>query len=287
MTLRAGYIGLGIMGKALAKHLAPAGFPTMVRDLDDALVQELVATGAKPAGSAREVAENADVIGICVPADDHVRAVMRGDDGILAGAAEGTAVVISSTVHPDTVEELAHEASAKGVSILEGPVAGGAVRAEAGDAFYMVSGDESVFEKSKPFFEASAGKILYCGELGNAAKLKLALNVLTNLSFAAALEAASLAKGLGLPLELFEEGGQTTTMLNPLSMQYLGTQKMPDDVLRGDDFQAYMRGRMEIAQKDLSLALDMAKRAGISMPMTGLGLQMAARIYGVFDDKLR
>ena len=287
MTIRAGYIGLGIMGKALAKHLAPAGLPTIVRDLDEALVAELVASGAKAASSAREVAENADVIGICVPADAHVRAVMRGDDGILAGAAEGTVVVISSTVHPDTVEELALEARAKGVEVLEGPVAGGNVRAEAGDAFYMVAGDEATFERVRPFFEASAGKILYCGELGNAAKLKLALNVLTNLSFAAALEGANLAKGLGLPIELYEEGGQATTMLNPVSMQYMATQKMPDEVLRGEDFQAYMRGRMEICQKDLSLALDMANQADVSMPFTGLGLQLAAKIYGVWDDKLR
>ena len=113
MTIRAGYIGLGIMGKALAKHLAPAGLPTYVCDLDDARVQELCATGAKPARSAREVAENADVIGICVPADEHVRAVMRGDDGLLAGASKGATVVISSTVHPDTVLELFEEAVGK------------------------------------------------------------------------------------------------------------------------------------------------------------------------------
>ncbi len=287
MTIRAGYVGLGIMGKALAKHLAPAGLPTTVRDLDEALVQELVETGAKPASSAREVAENADVIGICVPADAHVQAVMGGDDGILAGASEGTVVVVSSTVHPDTVDALAAEARPKGVAILEGPVAGGPVRAEAGDAFYMVAGDEAAFERAKPFFEASAGKILYCGELGNAAKLKLCLNVLTNLSFAAAQEGANLARALGLDIDLYTEGGQTTTMLNPLSMQYLVTQKAPKETLESDGFQAYMRGRMEIAQKDLSLALDLAGRSGVSMPFTGLGLQLAAKIYGVQDDRLR
>ena len=287
MTLRAGYIGLGIMGKALAKHLAPAGHATIVHDLDDSQVQELVATGAKPARCAREVAENADVIGICVPADSHVRAVMRGDDGILAGASKGAVVVISSTVHPDTVLELAEEAAARGVEVLEAPVAGGPVRAEAGDAFYMVAGDEAVFERVRPFFDASAGKILYCGEMGNAGKLKLSLNVLTNLSFAASLEGCMLATALGLPQELYEEGGSTTTMLNSLHLQYIGTHQMPEEAHRSEGFQNYMRGRMEIAQKDLSLALEMAREAGISMPFTGLGLQLAARIYGVYDDKLR
>lgn len=287
MILRAGFIGLGIMGKALAKHLAPAGVPTTVYDIDDAPMQELAKGGAKPAGSPREVAANADAIGICVPADAHVRAVMRGDDGILAGAAPGTVVLVHSTVHPDTVAELALEAAAREVTVLEAPVAGGPVRAEAGNAFYMIGGDEAAFERIRPYFEPSAEKVLYAGALGNAANLKLALNVLTNLSFGAALEACQLAKSLGLPQELFEEGGVTTTMLNPLSLQYLGAFKMPEEALRSEGFQAYMRGRMEIAQKDLSLALAMARKAGIAMPLTGLGEQLLAKIYGVHDDALR
>jgi 2-hydroxy-3-oxopropionate reductase len=287
MTLRAGFIGLGIMGKALAKHLAPAGLPTTVYDLDDAPVQELVAGGAKPARGPREVAENADVVGICVPADAHVHAVMRGDDGILAGAAAGSIVVIHSTVHPDTVGEVAREAAAHGIDVLEAPVAGGPVRAEAGDAFYMIGGDEAVFERAKPYFEPSAGKLLYTGAIGNAGKLKLALNVLTNLSFAAALEGCLLAKALGLPQELFEEGGSTTTMLNALHLQYLSMRKLPDAALHSEGLQSHLRGRMEIARKDLSLALEMARGAGIAMPVTGLAEQLLAKIYGVYDDDLR
>lgn len=287
MPVRCGFIGLGIMGKALAGNLAPKGLPTIVYDIDEAAIRELLATGAKPAHSAPEVAQNADVIGVCVPADSHVRAVLCGEEGVFAHAAAGAVVAIHSTVHPSTVEEMAAEGASRGVAVLEAPVAGGPVRAAQGDAFYMVSGDEAAYEKARPYLEAAASKIIFTGAFGNAAKLKLALNVLTNLSFAASLEAMLLAKALGLPQELFEEGGRATTMLNPLLLQYLSPYKMPVEVFRSEKFQTYLRGRMEIAQKDLGLALQMAHDHGIAMPVTGLVTQLLAKVYGVYDDALR
>jgi len=287
MPVRCGFIGLGIMGKALAGNLAPKGLPTIVYDIDEAAIREVVAGGAKPAQSAREVAQNADVIGICVPADSHVRAVLCGEEGVFAHAATGAVVAIHSTVHPSTIEEMAAEGASRGVAVLEAPVAGGPVRAAQGDAFYMVSGDEAAYEKARPYLEAAATKILFTGAFGNAAKLKLALNVLTNLSFAASLEAMLLAKAMGLPQELFEEGGQTTTMLNALHLQYLSPYKMSEKVFRSEGLQTYLRGRMEIAQKDLGLALQMAHDHGIAMPVTGLVTQLLAKVYGVYDDALR
>lgn len=287
MTTRCGFIGLGIMGKALSRNLAPKGLPTIVFDLDEAAIAEVVATGAKAAKSSREVARNADVIGVCVPADSHVRAVLCGDEGVFANADEGTIVAIHSTIHPDTMTEMAEEGARHGIDVLEVPVAGGPVRAAQGDAYYMVSGSEDAFERARPYLEAAAGKITFAGEQGNAAKLKLALNVLTNLSFTASLEGLLLAKAMGLPQELYEEGGQATTMLNALHIQYLSTYKMSDEVRRSEGLQSYLRGRMEIAQKDLGLALEMAREHGIAMPATGLVTQIIAKVYGVYDDDLR
>jgi 3-hydroxyisobutyrate dehydrogenase-like beta-hydroxyacid dehydrogenase len=287
MPVRCGFIGLGIMGKALAGNLAPKGLPTIVYDIDEAAICELVTSGAKPAQSIREVAQNADVIGICVPADSHVRAVLCGEQGVFANAEAGAVVAIHSTVHPDTIEEMAADGASRGVAVLEVPVAGGPVRAAKGDAFYMVSGDEAACEKARPYLEAAAGKITFTGAFGNAAKLKLALNVLTNVSFAASLEAMLLAKAMGLPQELFEEGGQATTMLNALHLQYLSPYKMGEELRRSKDFQAYLRGRMEIAKKDLGLALQMAEDSGIALPVTGLVTQLLAKVYGVYDDALR
>ena len=287
MTTRCGFIGLGEMGKALACNLAPKGLPTIVYDLDEAAMREIVKGGAKPAGSARELARNADVIGVCVPADQHVRAVLCGEEGVFANAAAGTVVAIHSTVHPSTIEDMAAEGASHGIDVLEVPVAGGPVRAAQGDAFYMVSGEEAAFEKARPYLEAAAGKILFTGAFGNAAKLKLALNVLTNLSFTASLEGLLLAKAVGLPQELYEEGGKATTMLNALHLQYLSPYKMPEEVTRSESLQTYLRGRMEIARKDLGLALQMAGDHGIAMPVTGLVSQILAKVYGVYDDDLR
>jgi 3-hydroxyisobutyrate dehydrogenase-like beta-hydroxyacid dehydrogenase len=287
MATRCGFVGLGIMGKALARNLVPAGLPTIVYDLDEAAMGEVVEGGAKPASSTAEVARNADVIGVCVPADAHVRAVLCGDDGVFANAESGAVVAIHSTVHPSTITEMAAEGARHGITVLEVPVAGGPVRAAEGDAFYMVSGDEAAFEKARPYLEAAASKITFAGELGNAAKLKLALNVLTNLSFNASLEGMKLARAMGLSQELFEEGGRATLMLNPLHLQYLSVYKMPEETVRGEGLQSYLRGRMEIAQKDLGLALQMAEEHGISMPVTGLVKQMLAKVYGVLDDDLR
>ena len=287
MTIRCGFIGLGIMGKAIAGNLAPKGLSTIVYDLDEAAIREVVAGGAKPAQSSREVAQNADVIGICVPADSHVRAVLCGEDGVFANAEAGAVVVIHSTVHPATIEAMAAEGASRGIAVLEVPVAGGPVRAAKGDAFYMVSGDEAAYEKARPYLEAAAGKIIMTGALGNAAKLKLALNVLTNISFAASLEAMLLAKAMGLPQELYEEGGQANTMLNALHLQYLSPYKMPEEARKSENFQSYVRGRMELAQKDLGLALQMAHDHGIAMPVTGLVAQLLAKVYGVYDADLR
>jgi 3-hydroxyisobutyrate dehydrogenase-like beta-hydroxyacid dehydrogenase len=287
VSTRCGFIGLGIMGKALAGNLAPKGLSVLVYDLVEESIREVEKTGAQAAGGPAEVGAGADVIGICVPADSHVRDVLTGPDGVFAHASRGSVVCVHSTVHPNTVEEMSKAGAEYGVDVLEVPVAGGPVRAAEGNAFYMVAGDERAFEKARPYLDAAANRVLYAGELGNASKLKLAVNVLTNLSFAAALEACELAKAMGLTQELFEEAGQETTMLNPLLLQYLGTKKMPEDALRSEQMQTFMRGRMEIAQKDLSLALEMALASGISMPVTGLVTQNAARVYGVRDDGLR
>jgi 3-hydroxyisobutyrate dehydrogenase-like beta-hydroxyacid dehydrogenase len=96
-----------------------------------------------------------------------------------------------------------------------------------------------------------------------------------------------LAESLGLPVELYEEGGKATGMLNPLNLQYLGMFKLPEDAQQSDALQSYFRGRMEIAQKDLSLALEMAREHGLAMPLTGLVTQLLGRVYNVRDAGLR
>jgi 3-hydroxyisobutyrate dehydrogenase len=287
VTLRAGFIGLGNIGKPTASHLVPAGFETTVYDLDDEPVRALVEAGAKPAGSPREVAENADVIGICVPEDKHVRAVLHGEDGVLAGAAPGTLIAVHSTVLPSTVVELAEEAAPAGVTILDCCMTGGDQRAAEGVLTYLVGGSEEAVEKLRPFLEPSSESILHAGELGNGAKLKLCINVVTYIQWAAAYEGAKLAMASGLPVEIFEEAGRANGQLTELQLRYLVNVKLPPEVRKSEGVQKIVRAHMHTAEKDLAWALQLARQHDLSMPVSGLVSQMMARLYGVEDEARR
>ncbi len=287
MPLRAGFIGLGNIGKPLASHLVPAGFETTVFDVADEPMRELEQAGAKRAASPRELAANADVIGICVPEDRHVRAVLTGDDGILAGAAEGTVVAVHSTVLPKTVEDLAEQAARHGVQVIDACVTGGEQRAAEGVVTYLVGGDEAVVDKARPFLDASSESVIHAGELGNGAKLKLCINVVTYIQWAAAYEGCKLAMATGLPTEVFEEAGRANGQLTELQLRYLIGVKLPSEVRHGEAYQKVVRGHMHTAEKDLAWALQLARDAGLTMPVSGLVSQMMARLYGVEDDGRR
>jgi 3-hydroxyisobutyrate dehydrogenase len=283
MALRAGFIGLGNIGKPMASHLAPAGFETTVFDIDDAPVQELVGGGAGAASSPREVGERADVIGVCVPNDEHVRAVVAGEEGILAGAAPGTVIAIHSTVLPRTVQALAEGAAAQGVVVLDACVTGGDQRAAAGTLTYLVGGDDAAIEAVRPFLEPSSENIIVAGALGDGAKLKLAINALTYIQWAAAYEAFSLAKASGLDPAVFEEAGCANGQLTELQTRFLISHKLPEEAAASEGFQNLVRGHMRTAEKDLSWALQLARESGIALPVTGLVSQLMARIYRVDD----
>ncbi|HVN41078.1 MAG TPA: NAD(P)-dependent oxidoreductase [Myxococcota bacterium] len=285
--MRAGFIGLGNIGKPLAMHLAPAGFETTVFDLDEAPVRELVAGGAVAARSAREVAERADVIGICVPEDRHVRAVMNGPDGVLVGAKPGTVVLIHSTILPVTAIELDHEASPRGVRVLDACVTGGEHLAREAACTYMVGGDAALLEQARPFLEKSSKKIIHAGALGNGAKLKLCLNVMTYLQWAAAFEPFKLAQAIGLPTDVLEEAGRANGQLTDMMSRFLGGVKLPEEARRSDAYQKFVRGHLHTAEKDLAWALALAREAGVSLPAAALASQSMARIYGVEDPKRR
>ena len=287
MTLRAGFIGLGNIGKPLASHLVPTGFETTLYDIAEEPVRELEKAGAKAAQSPRELAENADVIGICVPEDRHVRAVMTGEDGILAGASPGTVVAIHSTVLPATVLELAEQAAPRGVSLLDACVTGGEQRAAEGVVTYLVGGDASVLAKARPFLDASSETVIHAGELGNGAKLKLCINVVTYIQWAAAYEGCKLAMATGLPTEVFEEAGRANGQLTELQLRYLVGVKLPGEARASEAYQRVVRGHMHTAEKDLAWALQLARESGLTLPVSGLVSQTMARLYGVEDDQRR
>ncbi len=283
--IRVGFIGLGNQGKPIAAHLAPAGLQTTVYDIVPEPVEELVSGGAKAAASPRELGAEVDVVGICVPEDAHVRAVVSGDDGLLAGMTAGGVILIHSTILPETAAEVAEAAAAKGVAVMDACVTGGAARAESKQLTYLVGGSEEALEKARPYFEATTElPVIHAGELGSGAKLKLCINLITYIQWSAAYESMALARAIGLPQEVLEDAGRANGQMTELMIAYLAGHKLPEEARKSEGFQSLMRGHMTIAEKDLAWALQLARKSGVSLPVASLVSQSMARLYNVDDD---
>jgi 3-hydroxyisobutyrate dehydrogenase-like beta-hydroxyacid dehydrogenase len=283
VALRAGFIGLGNIGKPMARRLVAAGLETSVLDAVQAPVDELVREGAKPARSSRELAERADVIGVCVRDDADVRAVIGGDDGLLAGAARGSVIAIHSTILPSTVREVGAAAAERGVGLLDACVTGGAAIAAAGKLTYMVGGDAAWLERCRPVFETSAARIVHTGPLGTGAATKLCNNLMTYLAWLSAFESLQLARAAGLSQEKLEEVTRSNGNLTEPMQAFLAVHKAPEETRRSAGFQAMLRGFVTLAEKDLAVTLAFARESGVALPGTGLVSQLMARVYGLDD----
>ena len=287
MANRVGYIGLGDMGKAMASNLAPKGFDALVYDLDPKPMEELAAAGAKAASSCREVGEHAEVLSVCVPGDPHVEAVLLGENGALAGMTAGSVVAIHSTVLPETVEKMAEAARERGVGVLDACVTGGRQVAEKGELTLLIGGESALLDKARPVLQAYGTKLLHAGPLGSGAKLKLAVNLLTYVNWAAAAESYRLAKASGLDTEMFLQAVISNGQLSEMQQRFIAGQKLPDEAAAGDAYQSFVKIQMYNAEKDLAHALELGRSCGIALPAAGLVAQDMARIYRVNDEGRR
>lgn len=278
--MRVAFIGLGSQGAPIAAHLAPAGFETRVFDVVADRMAEAVASGATAASSSAEAADGADLVAICVPEDDHVRDVA---DEVLTTAQAGAVIAIHSTVLPDTVLEVAERAAERGVDVIDACVTGGPARAITKEIAFLVGGSEDAIDRARPVLEATSKQVLHAGELGNGSRLKLAINLLTYIQWAAAYESFSLARAIGLPAETFEEAGTSNGQLTDLQQQFLVMHKLPDELRLADEAQEHLRGFQRIAEKDLRWALTLAEQVGLDLPVGRLVAAQMGRIYGVED----
>jgi len=283
VTLRVGFIGLGNIGKPMARRLVAAGLETIVLDAVQAPVDELVREGAKPARSPRDLAERVDVIGVCVRDDADVRAVIGGDDGLLAGAARGSVIALHSTILPSTVREVGAAAAERGIGVLDACVTGGAAAAAAGKLTYMVGGDLAHLERCRPAFETSAAKIVHTGPLGSGAATKLCNNLMTYLAWLSAFESFKLARAAGLSQEKLEEVTRSNGNLTDPMLAFLALHKAPAETRKSSGVQATLRSFATLAEKDLAVTLAFARECGVALPGTGLVSQLMASVYAVED----
>jgi len=283
MTLRAGFIGLGNIGKPMARRILDGGLPLAVFDVVPAPANELAAAGARAVSSPRDVAAESDVIGVCVRDDAEVRAVVLGDAGIVTAAAPGSVVAIHSTILPRTVREIASELAPHGVGVVDACITGGASGAAQGKLTYMVGGDGDAVEKCRPVFATSAERIVHTGPLGSGVSVKLCNNLMTYLGFLAAFEATSLARAGGLSEKALEEVTRANGNLTDQMLAFLTLHRLPPETRADPGFRAMVRSFASLAEKDLSVTLEFARESGIELPGAARCRELMTRVYGVED----
>ena len=285
--MRAGFVGLGYIGKPMALRLPAAGLETTVFDIVPVPVQELVGAGAKAAASPAEVAAASDVVGICVQTDAQVRAVIEGEDGLLAGAKPGLVIAIHSTILPSSTIARNAVAAKQGVEVVDVCVSGNTRAPDPMFKFY-VGGEAAQIEKIRPYLTAiAADRVIHAGALGSGCKAKICLNLVTYLQWLAAFEGSVLAQGAGLTVDMFEKVGRSNGQLTDMMCSYLAAHKLPEAALKSEAYQHYVTTQMHNAEKDLACALDLAREAGVALPGAALVSQLMARIYLIDDPKRR
>src|SRR3712207_1417907 len=205
MAERVGFIGLGIMGRPMAKNLMEAGYDLTVHNRSPQKAQELGEQGATVAESPREVAHDSDIVVTMLPDSPQVREVVTGEDGVLEGINEGSLIVDMSTISPVVTEEIAEAVKEKGASMLDAPVSGGDVGAIEGTLSVMVGGEEADFERARPLFGAMGETVTHVGPTGAGQVTKAANQVVVALVIEAVSEALVLGSaGGGGPEKILE-----------------------------------------------------------------------------------
>ncbi|HEX3548320.1 MAG TPA: NAD(P)-dependent oxidoreductase [Mycobacterium sp.] len=219
--MRVGFIGLGSQGGPMARRIVEGGYQTTLWARRQASLEPYADTAAKTAGSPAELGAASDLVCLCVVGDDDVREVLGGDTRVLAGLASGGIVAIHSTVHPDTCREIAESAAAKGISVIDAAVSGGAPAVEAGTLLVMAGGDEEVVGRCRPVFATYADPIVHLGPLGSGQVTKILNNVLFTANLGSAISTLELGESLGIPrdklCEVLTRGSAISKALNSIA----------------------------------------------------------------------
>ncbi len=202
---RIGFIGLGIMGKPMAKNLIKAGYDLLVHDINREAVKELVRFRAKAANSPREIAEECEVIITMLPNSPEVKEVALGKDGLIEGVKEDQVYIDMSSIEPLVTQEIAEKLEEKGVKCLDAPVSGGEPKAVEGTLAIMVGGSQDVFEKYRKILGKMGKNVVRVGEIGSGQTTKLVNQIIVAINIAAMAEALILGKKAGVdPKNIYE-----------------------------------------------------------------------------------
>jgi len=262
---RLGFIGLGIMGKPMAGHLLAAGNVVYVFDVNTDSVKELAAKGAVACDSSKDVAAQSEIIFTMVPDTPDVEKALFGEAGIAEGAKKGSVVVDMSSISPIATKDFAKRLADIGVDMLDAPVSGGQVGAEKAILSIMVGGKPEVFERVKPYFEVMGKNLVLIGDNGAGQTCKVSNQIAVAVNIAAAAEALTFASKAGAdPAKVREAlmGGLAGSRV----LELLGERMINRNFEPG--------GPLRINQKDVNLALQMARSLHMSLPFAALAQEM-------------
>ena len=257
--MKIGLIGLGIMGKPMAKNILKGGYTDLlVNDLNQAAVDEVVSCGAKQASN-DVIGSTCDVVLTMLPNSPHVKSVMLGENGVASYMRNGTAFIDMSSINPVASKEICAELAKKDIDMLDAPVSGGEPKAIDGTLSFMVGGKQEVFDRFKPLLGTMGSSVVRCGEVGAGNTTKLANQIIVACNIQALAEALTMAQKAGvdpgLVFEAIRGGLAGSTVMNA---------KAPM-MLSGNDKPGF---KIDLHIKDLNNALDCAHSVGAVVPMT-------------------
>lgn len=260
--MRVAFLGLGIMGQAMAANLAKAGHEVTVWNRTPGKQIE----GARTAGTPAEAAQGVEVVWLCVSDTAAVESVLFGESGAEQSLSEGMIVADSSTISPSATRKFAERLARRGVQYVDSPVTGSKTGAESGTLLFILGGEEQTIEKLKPLYAAMGKKIFRMGEVGKGQSAKLVMNLQIALIYEGFAEALTLGAKLGVDAE-------NLMPLIQASMVRSGVVEYKAPFVLGRDFTANFP--LKLMSKDIRLALEAGKEARVKLP----GLETVGEIY--------
>jgi len=263
--LKVGYIGLGLMGKSMARNILKAGYPVVVQNRSQGAVDELVAEGATPASTPAEVAAQVNVVFTNLPDTPDVELVVLGENGIIEGAKDGMIFVDNSTIKPGAARAIAAKLAEKRVQSLDAPVSGGDIGARDGTLTIMVGGDADALEKVMPIFQAIGKTITHVGDAGAGQVAKAANQIMVAAQMVAMSELLVFSKKAGVDpqkvVDAIKAGAAQCWSLDVKPPRLFDGNRQPG-------FKAYMQA------KDLNIVMESAREYGIPLPLTAESTQL-------------
>lgn len=256
--MKVGFIGLGLMGKPMAKNIYKAGFPLVVFNRNPEKTKEFEKLDIPVAKTPQELASEVDVVITMVTGPEDVKDVLLGKEGVVHGGKPGLVVIDMSTIGPDAAQEIAQELIKSDIGFLDAPVTGSTQRAIGGELTIFIGGKEEVFQKVKPVLEAMGKDIHYMGPIGSGQAIKLVNNLMVAISIEALAEGLLLGENFGLSREKITQALDNAPVISPMLRM-----KVPN-MIKGEFPKAFSMANMS---KDLKLAQAMADKLQTNLPV--------------------